>query len=554
MSLRPEAVPSIPEATAATAREAFPRGNRYMAMRDALETFYTDADFAALFPTRGQPAEAPWRLALVLVFQFAEGLSDEQAAEAVRGRIDWKYALSLELNDPGFDSSVLSEFRTRLIGGGAEMQLLDRMLERFRSAGLLKARGRQRTDSTHVLAAVRALNRLACVGETMRQALNNLAVVAPEWLRPWLDPDWTLRYAARFDDYRLPKTESERQALAEQIGEDGRILLTALYAQGAPEWLRQLPAVETLRQVWLQQYYAVAQDEPMRWRAVEDQPPAGQRIHTPYDVEARYSGKRATTWTGYKAHFTETCDDDEAPNLITHVLTTSATTSDWDALPQIHTGLAGKGLLPGEHLLDAGYADSGALVDSQRDYEVEVIGPVSQDQSWQAQAHTGFDVTCFVIDWDAQVVTCPQGRKSRAWLDAHDRLGNPIINIRFAREECAVCPARQQCTRSAEGRRYMTVRPRPQHEALQAARQYQQTEEFKARYQSRAGVEGTLSQGVRVADLRRSRYVGFAKTHLQHVLIAAALNLRRIGDWLTDRPRAKTRTAPFVLLARTATC
>jgi transposase len=524
-----------------------------MAMRDELGVFYTDEDFAALYPTRGQPAETPWRLALVLVFQFVEGLSDEQAAEAVRGRIDWKYALSLELNDPGFDSSVLSEFRTRLISGNAEMAMLDKMLECFKEAGLLKARGRQRSDATHVLAAVRALNRLAFVGETMRQALNTLAVAASDWLRPRLDPEWSERYGRRFEDYRLPKAKAERQALAGQIGDDGRTLLTALYAAHAPGWLQEIPAVETLRQVWLQQYYAV-DSEPMRWREKTDLPPAGARIHTPYDVEARYGVKRTTGWTGYKAHLTETCDGGDMPHLITHVVTTEATASDQAAVAEIHAALAAKELLPAEHLLDAGYVDSATLVTSQNDHKVEVIGPVPGDQSWQAQQEAGFDIACFVFDWEAQVVTCPEGFTSRKWSETHDRNGNPIINIRFDAQACQACPSRHQCTRSAHSPRHITVRPRAQHLALQTARHYQQTQAFKERYQARAGIEGTISQGVRVTSLRRSRYVGHAKTHLQHVLIAAAINLRRLGDWLADTPRAKTRTAPFVLLARTAPC
>src|SRR5215203_6164369 len=179
MSLQPHLLPSVPAATVRVANAAFPKGNRYMTMRDKLGVFYTDQDFASLYPTQGQPAETPWRLALVLVFQFMEGLSDRQAADAVRSRIDWKYALSLELNDPGFDASVLSEFRSRLIEGGQEMFLLDAMLRHFQQLDLLKARGRQRTDSTHVLAAVRALNRLELVREAMRHALDVLAEVAP---------------------------------------------------------------------------------------------------------------------------------------------------------------------------------------------------------------------------------------------------------------------------------------------------------------------------------------------------------------------------------------
>jgi transposase len=183
MSLHPQGVPPVPEETRRIAQAAFPRGNVYMRMRDELGVIYDDQLFASLFSARGQPAMSPWRLALTTVMQFAEGLSDRQAADAVRSRIDWKYALSLELIDPGFDHTVLSEFRTRLVAGQAEQLLLDTLLTRMRERGLLKARGRQRTDSTHVLATIRTLNRLELVGETVRYALNSLAVVAPDWLR-----------------------------------------------------------------------------------------------------------------------------------------------------------------------------------------------------------------------------------------------------------------------------------------------------------------------------------------------------------------------------------
>ena len=182
MSMHPQPIDPIPEETARVAHAAFPKGNPYMRMRDELGVFYQDEAFAVLFPARGQPAESPWRVALVLVLQYAEGLSDQQAATAVRGRIDWKYALSLELTDPGFDASVLSEFRSRLVAGSAEQTLVDTMLDRFKAKGLLKARGRQRTDATAVLAAIRTLNRLECVGETLRHTLNSLAVAAPDWL------------------------------------------------------------------------------------------------------------------------------------------------------------------------------------------------------------------------------------------------------------------------------------------------------------------------------------------------------------------------------------
>lgn len=180
MSLKPEPIPPVPPATKSVAKAAFPKGSTFIRMRDELGALYTDELFAPCFPVDGQPALAPWRLALVTIMQFVEGLSDRQAADAVRARLDWKYALSLELEDSGFDFSVLSEFHTRLVDGQAEYLLFETRLPVFQQRGLLRAGGRQRTDATHVLAKVRALNRVGGVGETFRAALNSLAVVAPE--------------------------------------------------------------------------------------------------------------------------------------------------------------------------------------------------------------------------------------------------------------------------------------------------------------------------------------------------------------------------------------
>jgi transposase len=268
MSLHPQPIPAIPEETIRVAHAVLPKGNVWMQMRDELATLYEDQDFADLFPSRGQPAEAPWRLALVTVMQYGEGLTDRQAADAVRTRIDWKYVLSLELTDTGFDFSVLSEFRGRLLTHEAERRLFDRLLSLCRERGWIKARGKQRTDSTHVLAAIRTLRRLECVGETMRHALNVLAEVAPDWLLDHMDPQWAERYEKRFSDFRLPKEEKKRVELAETIGADGRRLLEWVYAEEKLPWLRELDAVQTLRRVWLQHYHASEQGTrlPCRWR------------------------------------------------------------------------------------------------------------------------------------------------------------------------------------------------------------------------------------------------------------------------------------------------
>ncbi len=190
MSMYPQEIGSIPAETMRVARAAYPKGSLAMRLRDEVGGLYQDEQFSALFPSRGQPAEAPWRLAIVVVLQYVEGLTDRQAAEAVRGRIDWKYALGLELSDPGFDASVLSEFRERLVAGQAETLLLDVLLERCKQRGWLKAGGKQRSDSTHVLACVRSLSNLECVGETLRATLDDMARVAPDWLASQITPEW----------------------------------------------------------------------------------------------------------------------------------------------------------------------------------------------------------------------------------------------------------------------------------------------------------------------------------------------------------------------------
>src|SRR5256712_11881514 len=254
MSLHPHALESVPEETARVARAAFPKGNPYLLLRDPLGTIFQDNDFAACFPLEGQPSLPPWRLALVTIMQFREHLADRQAAEAVRARIDWKYLLGLELTDPGFDFSVLCEFRDRLLAGSAAALLLDKLLTRCRTMGLLTVRGQQRTDSTHVLAAIRVMNRLELVAETLRAALNALATVAPTWLQAITPLAWYERYSRRIEESRLPKATTEREAYAHTVGEDGFMLLDAVEAAEVPKEVRELPILESLRRTWQRHY------------------------------------------------------------------------------------------------------------------------------------------------------------------------------------------------------------------------------------------------------------------------------------------------------------
>lgn len=554
MSLQPEAIGPIPEETVRVARAAFPAGTTAMRVRDALGTIYQDEAFAALFPARGRPAETPWRLALVSVLQFAEGLPDRKAADAVRGRIDWKYALGLELADPGFDASVLSEFRARLLTGAAEQVLLDTLLARCREQGWLKARGRQRTDSTHVLAAIRALNRIEVVTETMRHALNSLAVAAPDWLVAQAAPEWADRYAHRAEDTRLPAGQEARSALARAIGADGHALLTAIYAASSPAWLRELSAVQTLRRVWIQHFYQVGDGLDLRldWRTdAQGLPPASLFISSPYDREAHLARKRTTQWVGYKVHLTETCEP-ATPNLIIHVETTPAPVADGALTPAIHAALAGKELLPAQHLVDTGYLDAELFATVPRDYGVDLVGPTRPDVKWQAQARQGFAAADFTVDWERRRASCPAGRTSSSWTPAVDNRKNHVIKIKFSETDCTPCPNRAQCISPQAKRKFprrsLTLRPEAQYHALRAARQREQTSAFAELYGLRAGVEGTISQGVRVCRLRRTRYIGLAKTRLGHILTAVAVNLLRIGAWLAGVPRAKTRQSAFVTL------
>jgi transposase len=351
MCLKSQAIPDIPEEMVRVVRAVFPKGNVYIYLRDNLGAIYQDELFEDWFPNRGQPAYAPWRLALVTVFQFRENLTDRQAADAARSRLDWKYALRLELMDPGFDHTVLSEFRARLVALTAEERFLEAIIDLGKERGWIKARGHQRTDSTHVLAKIRAMNRTECVVETLRHALNVLAVVAPDWLRSRVQPEWETRYGARASEFRFPSGAEKRQQFEHQVGQDGWSFLAAIQADPQTQWMLSIPAVDTMARIWKQDYLPL--EEGGTWIADEDRLEAAKLYYSPYDLDASAATKRSTHWIGSKAHVTETCDED-LPRLITHVETTIGPIPDRHALPEIHEGLDQQDLLPEQHLVDAG--------------------------------------------------------------------------------------------------------------------------------------------------------------------------------------------------------
>jgi transposase len=367
MSIRPRLGVEVPELTARVARASNPAGTTAMWVRDRLDGLWADEDFTGWYPRDGRPGISPAQLATVSVLQFLLDLSDRDAAEAVRCRIDFKYALGLDLDDPGFHFSVLGDFRDRLLEEGRADRLLDLALARLKEAGLVRERTTQRTDSTHVLAAVRDLTRLELVTEAVRAALEEVARIAGHVLEGLVDEEWGRRYGRQV---RLGKNPTRPRTRMNQAGADARLLLEHLAAR-FPDLLRG-PQAEALRQVLAQNYYWDASGR-LRWRDDEGGaglPPSAARIVSPYDPAARYSRRgQVTRWTGYLAHVTETCAGD-APNVITDVATMPATSDDRQALAGIHARLERRGLLPAAHLADGGYTSLVHMERAGREHQV----------------------------------------------------------------------------------------------------------------------------------------------------------------------------------------
>ena len=543
-------------------------------VRDRLGAWMADELFAVAFGVRGRPGWPPSRLALVTVLQFAEDLTDRQAAEAVRTRLDWQYALGLPLDDAGFDHSVLSEFRGRLAAHGLEEKVLEALLARLAAEGLVGAGGKQRTDSTHVLAAVRALRTVELAGESVRAALEALAAACPGWLAGAVCvPDWTRRYGARIDSWRLPAGKAARQELTIGFARDGYQLVGACYGGSAPPWARELAAVQVLRTVLLQNFTRTVDEQGREVISRREPglgktglPPGSLKIGSPYDPQARWSVKKDLTWLGYKLHISETCQDppgcgcppdpaaarparcghDTRPNLITHVATTIAPVPDAAMTMPVNQALHRKGLPPARHYQDSGYAAPQAIAEAAQ-LGIVLVTPLLASTSWQARTETGYDRSAFTIDYDTRTVTCPQGHTSHSWYPTTTR-GKDILTVAFPRRTCQPCPARTLCTTSTRTGRHLGIPPRDLHELQTTARASQDTRHWQEDYKRRAGIEATISQATRVTSCRRARYRGLAKTRLEHTYLAVALNLYRLDAYWNNTPIDRTRTSHLARL------
>ena len=574
----PEPDPQIAAAIAAKYPGKRPRPLAVQ-VRDRLGQWLRDEDFAAAFGDRGRPGWSPSRLALITVLQRVEDLPDRQAAEAVRTRIDWQYLLGLPLDDPGFDHTVLAEFRGKVAEAGLEQVALDALLGKLAADGLVKAGGKQRTDSTHVVAAVAALGRLELAGESVRAALEALAAAHPDWLEQRVCvADFARRYGTPMTSWRPPASQARRDELAIAYAKDGYALLEAVYDSAAPGWLRELPAVDVLRRVLVQNYTRTIEEggrEVIRRREKEPEgdglPPGHARIASPYDTDARWAARRdSSSWLGDKLHITETCDDPPPctcrpagtgaregehgktcahlvfPNLITNVATTGATVTDNQMTGPVQDALAARNLAPGRHYADSGYASAALVVSALTTWGIALIGPLLANNSAQARAGHGYARADFTVDYDTKTVTCPQGKTSSSWTQCTQR-GHAAAVTTFSPGDCGPCPARPQCTTSSRNRRQITILPRELAQAQAAARAAGKTIPFQADYARRAGVEGAMHQAAS-HGARRARYRGLPKTRLDHVYMACALNLLRLEAFWTGTPLDRQRTSHLARL------
>lgn len=518
MSLQPKDRGEIPADTAALGRKLLNENHPCRLIGDRLSELIRDEDFRSLYTPIGGPAISPALLALVTVFQMMEKLPDRLAAEAVVLRIDWKYALHLPLDYAGFHYTNLEHFRQRLIAHQAEYLVFDRLLSKLLDLGLIRRRGKQRTDSSHVLGLVARLSRLELVRETLRVSLEAIRKLDERWLERSVPEAILHKYLQRRNDFNL--TEQQVASELRQTGADGWWWQRQLEI-GPAEW-RQLPETQTLRTVWEQQFEL---DEHGDYGGPRSKLEGHNLLSSPHEPEVRYRAKRGKPWLGYMGQLTETAEAKGDPNFITDVAVTDGHVDDTTALPDIQTRLAKRDLTPEQQIVDQNYL-SGPLLAKSRQRGIELIGPIVA-----APGPEGFKLDDFQYDWISRRATCPAGQTSAPATINRRRNGSFNYQFRFGRV-CAACPHRATCTPSTKGR---TLNYPEHHAEVKQRRAEMQTEEYRQLMKRRPPVEGTLSQLLRMGA-RRARYRGRVRVNLQVIFIAVAVNLRRLCRvWATSQ-------------------
>ena len=523
MCLKVHAPWPMPTDTEVVGKVILDESSAYRLIGENLFNKFYEWDFVDFYSVEGKPCISPVILAFVTVFQFMEKLPDRQAAESLRMRIDWKYALHLPLTYAGFDYSVLSEFRDRLLEHHAEGMVFEQLVREFRALGLIKQRGRQHSDSIAMLMRVRHLSRLELVVETLRLAVGAALQVNRGWTEEVVPPSWEELYGERFVMQRHRREEWAEYD--KHVGEDGKWFLALVEGESAPAELKNLSEVQVLKAVWAQQFQEAQGKIMYQVGTTYD---GHTQIQTPHDPEARYSRKRIQEWIGGKVQVTET-DDEEYPHIITDIAGTCSSETDYEALAGIQERLIARQCTPEKQYVDSGYI-SGPNLATSVENEIDLIGPPCPVVSRQSKIPNGITTDQFAIDIDKQIATCPGGFNAKP-----DYGWKGKMRFRFSDELCAACVLSVRCCMGNKGRTLCVGLTYP---LLQEARRRQTTDTFKADYRKhRGGVEGCLSALVRGNGMRISRYIGHQKRHLQALFSGSAANLKRVARWLAgERP------------------
>ena len=525
MSLHPIDRSEIPEKIAELGHKLLGENNMYRLIGDRLAELVKDEDFIDMYSSIGGPALSPVILSFVLIFQMLEKLPDRLAAEAVRLRIDWKYALHLPLDWVGFHFTNLSHFRDRLLKHEAEYRFFERLLQEVIEMGFIRRRGKQRTDSMSVIGLIAKISRLEMVWETLRMALKSIQALDEKWLEQTVPETYLKQYIIRQHDYDL-KDDKVADALR-QAGADGLWLLQQV-EKGSAE-LQDLKDVQTLRTVWEQQF---EWDEAGEYTGPREKLEAHGLIQSPHEPEARYRKKRDKSWQGYVAQVTETAEEAGDPNFITDVEATDAQVSDSNALPGIQKRLAERDLTPSEQYVDQAYVSGTRLAESN-EQGIRLVGPVANEAGPKE-----FKLSAFTVDLEQKEATCPEGKQAIRWTTSRRPDGTLDHTAHFD-EQCASCPSRSRCTDAKAGR---TITTHEHHDRVIQRRAEMETTTFWQAMKHRPPVEGTISQLAR-QGMRHARYRGRRKVNLQLILAATAVNLRRLcrvwatgqkPSWLTE--------------------
>lgn len=477
-----------------------------------------EGSLAGMYSHTGRGGINPVLLSFVLVLQFLENLSDRQAAEMARLRMDWKYALRQELTWSGFDYSSLCNFRKRLYAHGGEYALFEQVVSYLQGLGYLKSK-RQRTDATHVLGAVERLSRLELVWETLRLALGALINADAKWVIRQLPSAFVSHYSQKRGDYRLSKAQAER-AMAD-AGRDGLWLLSHIEQNGDAQW-QDLAEILVLRQVLEQQFEQEDEEGGSGPKVKANIDAKGDVITSPHDPSVRYSRKGAEIeWRGHKAQVTETVDGDLP--IITDIGIHSAIEHDGLALPEIQERLEQRGLLPEKQYVDGAYCNGKTLQDSEQK-GLDLRGFIGS----YSRKPPGFRLEDFLIDLEKRRAVCPAGRLATLFNPSSQT--DVDFLVRFGKQ-CQNCYFKRLCTSEKRGR---SLEISPYHQLLTRRRREQASAGFVKEMHARARIESTICELTRKHGLRQSRYRGQHKVQLQALVTAAAVNLKRLASYLAQ--------------------